>query len=102
MAFCLLQLVDDSLNAVVIQPRLSVATVQFTQRRRQSAFEQYFVEVLPLGEFGNVRVSLNPLPAHCPELLAEGALYQVIFPLDFAHGTDALVGAARRRDANLS
>ena len=33
-------------------------------------------------KFGNVRVALDPLPAHRLELLAEGLLDEIVFPLD--------------------
>ncbi len=86
MALGLFQLFDDAANTIVIEPWLAVAQVQLPQCRCQSAFEQHLAEVLALGEIGNIRVALNPLPAHRLELFAKRLLGQVVFPLDFAHG----------------
>ena len=81
----LLQVADGARDALLIQPRLAVAQIQLSQRRREPAFEQHLAEVGALREIGHVLVALDPLPAHRLELLAERALDQVVFPLDLAH-----------------
>ena len=86
MALGPLQFLDDPADAIVVEPRPAVSQIQFVERRRKPAFEQHLAEVLPLREIGNVRVALNPLPAHRLKLLAKRLLDEIVFPLDLAHG----------------
>jgi DNA mismatch repair ATPase MutL len=70
---------------VVVEPRLAVAQVELTQGGGETPPEHDLAEIRALGQFGDVHVALNPLPAHRLELLAKRALHQVILPFDFTH-----------------
>lgn len=63
----------------------AVAQVELAERGGEATLEQYLAKVLAPGPFGHLGIALDPLPAHRLELLAERALDESVFPLDFAH-----------------
>src|SRR5712692_627160 len=79
----LLQIANSAGDAHVIQPRLPLAQIKLSECCSEPALEQNLSEGLTLSEFGDVSITVQPLPAHCLELLAKGLLNEVIFPLDF-------------------
>lgn len=84
----LLQVPNGARNAGLIQPRPAVAQVEPPQRRREPALQQHLAGAGPLGGFRQIRIALDPLPAHAFDLPTEGPLDEVAFPLDL-HGSGA-------------
>ena len=82
VAGSLLEVPNSPRDALIVQPRLAGAQVELAQRGHQAPFEQGFARTGAFSGLGQVRISLNPLPAHQFELFAEGLFTQVVFPLD--------------------
>lgn len=79
------QILDGLLDPGIIQPGLSVAKVQVPDGLAQPVLQEYLPEILALRELRDLDITLNPLPAHLLELLAERALDQIVLPFDLAH-----------------
>ena len=78
-----LQLTDGPVEARVIQPWSAIRPgVDAPHRSPQSPLEQHVPEPLTMGQLRHIGVALQPLPAHCLELLAERLLDEVVFPLN--------------------
>ena len=91
----LFQIANGFGDSRLIEPRLAVPQVELPQRRGEPPLEQHLAEVLPLGQLWHIRVALEPLPAHRFELLAEGLLDEVVFPL----GLHVAIPVAKCRDS---
>jgi hypothetical protein len=77
------QLPNCPLDARIIQPGPPVrAEVDLVQRLGQPILEQHLTEICTLGEFGDISVTDQPLPAHLFELLTEGLLDQQSLPFN--------------------
>jgi len=86
----LLQIPDGMGDPRLVQPGSAVAEIEPAKRRFQPPFENDLPEAFTLGQLRHVDIPLDPLPAHPPELFAEGFLDEVVFPLDLAHACPTL------------